>query len=187
MLSTALCAISRPLSAAITVLLQRLEDRRIVEGHGADVARASPIADALALNAERTLQPARHFINNLVLRVRPGRGGFVGDSLADVLQALGAVEGDFVFVRLLPQQYDVVARRRRELARSDALGQLLWGCGIHPADVTARERPWLAVVRAIGGGEATRESLRQRLLARRNEDLVRSLDQVQRASVCCRG
>jgi hypothetical protein len=105
-------------------------------------------------------------------------GGARGGALRIALQFLDAVEGDFVFVTLHPSEYDLVARRRREVATDDALGQLLWGCGIDPNDAEARERPWAVVSRAVGGGESTREDVRGRLIERKNFDLVGSLDRV---------
>ena len=136
------------------------------------------VADGLAIETERSLGPERESLGqSLVLRGRAR--GLVADGLSTALQALDVMEGDFVFVRLQATSYDMIARRRREVVATDSLGKLLWGCGIEP-NQDARAQPWLAIVRAIGGGEANREALRQRLIARNNFELVAALDETRR-------
>lgn len=134
------------------------------------------IATGLQLEPERRLDPRRAELGQtLTVRARPS-GGARGGSLSTALQAVGAIEGDFLFVTLQATRYDLVARRKREVAPHDALGKLLWGCGLDPEDSDARDRPWAAVSRAIGGGNATREEVRSRLIERKNLDLLASLD-----------
>jgi len=135
------------------------------------------VADGLGIEAEKSLRPERNLNGSLVVRLRGN--GCTGGGISDALQGLGVIEGDFVFVRLSPTSYDVIARRRREIASTDALGRLLWGCGIDPNEQDARSQPWLAVARAIGGGEADRDALRQRLAARHNFELVTALDETR--------
>jgi hypothetical protein len=138
----------------------------------------TPIANGLGIDDERSLRPGRPILEEPLL-LKPPRRGNAGGSIATALRAVEAIEGDFVFVTLSPRTYDVVARRRRELVATDAIGRLLWGCGISPTDQDARSRPWHAVARAIGGPPPSRDALRERLLSRGNLDLVTALDDVR--------
>ena len=66
------------------------------------------------------------------LTIRPRGSGYVGGSLSTALVSSGAMEGDFVFVCLAPASWDIVTRRRREVAGDRRA---------RPAAVGVRNRP----------------------------------------------
>lgn len=135
-----------------------------------------PIAAGLEITDELFLAPARPALgDDLTVSRRASTCSVSG--FPAVLRALSVMEGDFVFVTLTRITYDVTARRRRELVEGDALGRLLWGCGIDPSNEGIRADPWSAVARALGGSSPDREALRQRLIARGNVELVAALDE----------
>ena len=105
------------------------------------------------------------------------------------LRRLGAVEEDVAFFCYRERRYDVLLRRHRELDEADALGRLLWTCGMEPSDDRYRHEPWHCLARALGATGATREAVRRRLDARRDHGLLELLASVQpgRGSLSPRG
>ena len=134
-----------------------------------------PLCHLVDVEGELRIPPShQHLGQDLVLTSSNGTCTVGG--IAQALRALDVAEGDFVFVGVAPSRWSAKARRRLELRGVDALGKLLWACGMDPHDDEARREPWRAVGRALGGVAADRESVRERLVHRGNSDLVQELD-----------
>ena len=102
-----------------------------------------------------------------------------GGSIDIPLVRLGAKEGDHVFFCIRGDRYDLVLRPHREARDLDALGMLLWSCGLDPLDEDVRHSPWRHLARALGGEAGRRNEVRRRLLVRKDDDLIALLDRVE--------
>ena len=107
------------------------------------------------------------------------RGSCLGGPIDGALHALGAAEGDIGFFSVRSGSYTHRLRRRSELT-DDALGRLLWACGLDPSDETARSAPWPRLTRALGGSGTSREDCRLALLRRGDEALLALLEELDR-------
>ncbi len=75
-------------------------------------------------------------------------------------------EGDFAFVCFREGRYSITLRRKSELEGADALGRLLWSCGLDPSDTGVRQDAWHLISRAVGAANPTRHEIRRRLEVR---------------------
>ncbi len=98
------------------------------------------------------------------------------------LQAIEADPGDLAFVAFSKEQYKMYMRTWRDQQGSDALGLLLWWCGLDPRDEQLRSRPWRRLTRVLGGEGESREAVRQLLVMRRDSARLDLLDRARPAS-----
>jgi hypothetical protein len=82
------------------------------------------------------------------------------------------MDGDVAFFCFRETRYEVLLRRRRELEDSDAVGRLLWSCGMDPADGRNRRDLWHRVGAALGASGPSPDNVRRRLGARRDRELL---------------
>jgi hypothetical protein len=139
----------------------------------------TPIGDALDVETESLVLNPAHPELGQSLKINRRSSGLSGGSLATALRQVDVMEGDFAFVALNAHEYELFARRQREKVSGDALGSLLWGCGLDPTDTKTRDDFWQSLSRVLGGVGADRESIRQRLLERGNTELVTALDGIR--------
>jgi hypothetical protein len=138
-------------------------------------AEALGIADGESLFFE----PAEPFGSEEVALSRT-QGKCLGGPIDAPLHALGAAEGDIAFLSVRSGAYTLRLRRLSELTDDDALGRLLWSCGLDPGDETTRSAPWARLTRALGGTGTTREDCRMALLRRGDESLRALLEELDR-------
>ena len=106
-------------------------------------------------------------------------GALIGGPIDVPLHHLGAAAGDYAFFCVRGNRYDFVLRARGELLDADALGTLLWSCGLDLRDESLRHSPWRHLARSLGGEMRGREEVRRRLRVRRDDELLKLLDVVE--------
>jgi hypothetical protein len=138
------------------------------------------LAESLGLSdgETRSLKPMNpELIQEISLTRRSG--ALIGGPIDVPLHRVGAVEGDYAFFCIRGDRYDFVLRARSELREADALGTLLWSCGLDQRDETLRHSPWRHLARSLGGESRGREEIRRRLHARRDDELLSLLEAVE--------
>jgi hypothetical protein len=125
----------------------------------------------------RSLLPLSPDLGARVEVTRSGGSCLVG-TIAEPLRRLGAHEGDVGFFCFQEARYAIVLRTWDELDGADEIGQLLWRCGLDPADPGIRGNVWGRLARTLGGSKSTRDEVRRRLEERRDPDLLALLDDV---------
>ncbi len=106
-------------------------------------------------------------------------GALLGGPIDVPLHHLGAVDDDYTFFCVRGDRYDFILRPRDQLRDADALGTLLWSCGLDPRDDTLRHSPWRYIARALGGETRGRNEVRRRLEVRRDDELLNLLELVE--------
>lgn len=138
------------------------------------------LAESLGLSdgETRLLNPMNPELTQEVSLTRKA-SALIGGPIDVPLHRLGAVDGDYAFFCIRGRRYDFVLRARRELRGADALGRLLWSCGLDHTDETLRHSPWRQLARTLGGETRGREEVRRRLQARRDNELLALLEDVE--------
>jgi hypothetical protein len=138
------------------------------------------LAESLGLadGETRSLMPINpELVQEISLTRRAG--ALLGGPIDVPLHRLGAIDGDYAFFCVRGDRYDFVLRPRRELRDADALGKLLWSCGLDHRDDTLRHSPWRYVARSLGGESRGRDEVRRRLEVRRDDELLTLLKLVE--------
>jgi hypothetical protein len=110
----------------------------------------------------------------LVVSNRGGACSVVG--IAEGLARMDPAAGDLAFLSFRDGRYSLSLRRRIELRDDDALGHLLWSCGMDPSDPNHRRDAWHRLARAVSASSPTRYEIRRRFETRRDPELARQLD-----------
>jgi hypothetical protein len=138
------------------------------------------LAESLGLadGETRPLKPMNlELINEVSLTRRSG--ALIGGPIDVPLHRVGAIDGDYAFFCIRGDRYDFVLRARREVQDADALGTLLWSCGLDQRDEALRHSPWRHLARSLGGESRGREEVRRRLHVRRDDELLSLLEVVE--------
>lgn len=138
------------------------------------------LAESLGLADEETrmLKPMRpDLIQEISLTRRAG--ALIGGPIDVPLHRLGAIDGDLAFFCIRGDHYDFILRAQRDVHDADALGKLLWSCGLDQTDETLRHSPWRQLARALGGEARGREEVRRRLHVRRDDELLGLLEVIE--------
>lgn len=96
--------------------------------------------------------------------------------LDGVFDRLGLEAGDYVFIGFQRDVFTIYTRRWQELSDRNALGELLWSCGLDPHDEQLRMRPWGRLARVLGMEGSSREQVGIALLTRSDDYRLDLLD-----------
>jgi hypothetical protein len=137
------------------------------------------LADSIGLVAEETrwFSPMQPELLQEVALTRQA-GALVGSPIDVPLGRLGARAGDYVFFCVRGDEYGLILRARSEVHGADALGELLWSCGLDHQDEMMRYSPWRHLARALGGEARGRDEVRRRLERRRDPERIALLELV---------
>jgi hypothetical protein len=104
------------------------------------------------------------------------RGHCSGGPIGHALSVLQAADGDLVLLQVQGSEARLRLRSTRERVQGTPLEELLWSCGLDPADESVQRDPWPKLGRALGGSAAGREEARHRLLVRGDDRLLSLLE-----------